>query len=152
MPDDTIRPRPRILVCEDGDEYTERFTRLLGRRYEFTRATSFGETRALLAARSFAALILDLDFRRTPRALLLDEQLHEGANEDDAPRLAADQGVLLLRALRVAGVRLPALLCADFDDPARERLLCAELDPLQIVPSSEGLSELAARLPGPNHL
>lgn len=137
--------RPRVLVCEDGDEYTERFTRLLGRRFAFTRAGSFADARRELAGAPFHALVLDLDFRRTPPALLLGEAGRPG-EVDDVHAAASAQGILLLRALRAGGVRTPALLCADLDDPARERLLCAELAPLQLVPSAEGLQEVAARL------
>jgi hypothetical protein len=138
-------PRPRVLVCEDGDEYTERFTRLLGRRFAFVRAGCFSEAARELAAGSFRALVLDLDFRRTPAGLLLGEALVEGVAQD-LHAAAASQGILLLRALRARGVLTPALLCADLDDPARERLLCAELSPLQLVPSAEGLQEVAARI------
>ena len=138
---------PRVLVCEDGDEYTERFTRLLGRRFHFQRAGSYAEARDALAQGGLTALVLVLDFRRTPPGELLDASLRLGPGPSEAPRLAADQGILILRALRVNGVHVPALLCADLDDPARECLLCAELGPLQIVPSSESLAELAARLP-----
>jgi len=35
---------------------------------------------------------------------------------------------------------------ADLDDPEQARLLCKELRPLQISPSSESLQQLAARL------
>lgn len=141
-------PLPRVLVCEDGEEYTERFTRLLGLRFCFERAQSLAQAQAALGAGPVAALVLDLDFRRTPPAELVDEAGRACRSPADAPRLAAAQGVLLLRALRRQGVGLPALLCADLDDPEQERRVCAELPPLQVVPSSEGLQALAARLAG----
>jgi hypothetical protein len=43
-------------------------------------------------------------------------------------------------------VRLPALLCADLDDPAHAARLEAELLPLRVVPSSEGLVRIAQLL------
>ena len=128
-----------FLVCEDGSEYTDRFTRFLGREFRFRRAGHFAEAAAL--AVSCAALLLDLDFRRTQPALLVDER---GA---PAPRSVAEvQGILILRALRSRGVALPALLFADLDDDARAARLEAELAPLRIVPSSEGLPRIAQLL------
>jgi hypothetical protein len=128
-----------FVVCEDGREYTERFTRFLGGEFRFARAGHFAE--ALQLAPDARGLLLDLDFRRTPPALLVDET---GA---PAPARAAEvQGILLLRALRSRGVKLPALLFADLDDPERAARLQIELAPLQIVPSGEGLPRIAERL------
>ena len=128
-----------FLVCEDGTEYTDRFTRFLGGQFRFVRAGHFGEALALCA--TAAAVLLDLDFRRTQPALLVDER---GA---PAPRSTAEiQGILILRALRARGVALPALLFADLDDPGRTARLEAELSPLRVVPSSEGLPRIAQLL------
>ena len=129
----------RLLVCEDGHEYTERFTRFLGAQFEFVRAASFSE--ALAAAPACGALLFDLDFRRIDAALLVDEH---GA---PAARSAAEvQGILILRALRARGVAQPALLFADLDDAQRARRLEQELAPLSVVPSDEGLAAIAKRL------
>ena len=128
-----------FVVCEDGSEYTERFTRFLGAKFRFRRAGHFAE--ALALAGEATALLLDLDFRRTQPALLVDER---GA---PAPRSAADvQGILILRALRARGVSLPALLFADLDDEERTARLESELAPLRVVPSSEGLPRIAQLL------
>ena len=128
-----------FLVCEDGTEYTDRFRRFLGGQFQFLRAGHFAEALALAAGAS--AVLLDLDFRRTQPALLVDER---GA---PAPRSAADvQGILILRALRARGVLLPALLFADLDDPGRAARLESELSPLRVVPSSEGLLRIAQLL------
>jgi len=127
-----------FLVCEDGSEYTERFRRFLGGEFHFARAGHFAE--ALALAPQAGALLLDLDFHRTPRALLVDES---GA---PAAGCAEVQGILLLRALRSRGVRLPALLFADLDDPLRAAQLEKELAPLQIVSSAEGLPQIAVLL------
>jgi hypothetical protein len=126
-----------FLVCEDGSEYTERFQRFLGAEFQFARAGHFAE--ALALAPKAAGLLLDLDFRRTPLSLLVDETGAPG-------RLSELQGILLLRALRSRGVKLPALLFADLDDAQRAARLEAELAPLQIVSSSEGLTQIANRL------
>ena len=103
------------------------------------RAGSFAQALPLL--KDAAGLLLDLDFRRTDPSLLVDES---GAA---APRSAAEiQGILILRALRSRGVKLPALLFADLDDAARIERLQRELAPLSVIPSGEGLPELARRL------
>jgi hypothetical protein len=128
---------PTLVVCEDGSEYSDRFRRFLGGEFEFVRAANFPE--ALAAAPGAQGLLLDLDFRRT--ALLVDES---GA---PASRAAAEvQGILILRALRSRGVKLPAILFADLDDAGRAALLESELAPLQVVASSEGLQQIAERL------
>ena len=136
---------PLVLVAEDGDEYTARFSRLLGHAFRFQRAGSLAEVRAALAADEARVLMLDLDFRRTPPAHLVDER-GEPAPPAASARLASVQGILILRALRRDGARVPALLCADLDDPEQEARLVQELSPLEISPSSEGLPELANRL------
>lgn len=128
----------RIIVCEDGFEYIERFRRFV-RGFEFVRAGHFAE--ALALAGSAAALLLDQDFRRTPRELLVDAS---GAHSTDA--LAEIQGILILRALRARHIELPALLFADLDDPDRAQRLEGELSPLAIVPSTEGLPQITSRL------
>src|SRR5262249_35095988 len=128
-----------FLVCEDGSEYTERFTRFLGSQFRFARAGHFAE--ALALAPGALALLLDLDFRRTQRALLVDEH-----GEPDPRGPAEVQGILILRALRSRGVKLPALLFADLDDEAHAARLEAELAPLRIVPGSVGLPRIAQLL------
>ena len=64
---------PCFVVCEDGQEYTDRFTRMLGGSFRFVRAGCFAEAKTALAAGPVAALLLDLDFRRTPPDQLVDE-------------------------------------------------------------------------------
>jgi hypothetical protein len=128
-----------FLVCEDGSEYTERFRRFLGAQFQFVRAGHFAEALSLSAGAG--ALLLDLDFRRTAPALLVDER---GAAD---PRAAPEvQGILILRALRSRRVLLPAVLFADLDDAAHAARLQSELAPLRIVPSSEGLPRIAQLL------
>ncbi|HVZ75518.1 MAG TPA: hypothetical protein VHJ20_24260 [Polyangia bacterium] len=139
-------PPPRFVVCEDGTEYIDRFRRFLGEAFAFVPATSFAD--ALASAPGAAGLLLDLDFRRTPAAALVDEAGVPGAAIDAGTRrrLAESQGILILRALRARGVATRAILFADLDDPARARFLEASLAPLTVVPSSTGLRELAALL------
>jgi hypothetical protein len=143
---------PAFLVCEDGHEYSERFTRLLGVRFSFLRAGDCAAARAICAGGphgvSIEALLLDLDFRRTPSADLVDESGAVSASrpESERRRLAGLQGILILRALRAAGLTLPALLFADLDDPGQVAFLEASLAPLEVVPSSTALPAIAAKL------
>ena len=138
--------RPRWIVCEDGDEYLSRFRRFLGDEFEFAPARDLRE--ALREAEGAAGLLLDLDFRRADPAALVDESgaMRARLAAGERRRLAEVQGVLILRALRARGVALPALLCADLDDPAQVRRLEEELRPLAVVPGSEGVAAIGERL------
>jgi hypothetical protein len=138
--------KPLWLVCEDGTEYIERFTRFLAAEFRFARV---GDAAELAAATGEAAgVILDLDFRRTPADHLIDEHglTHPTLSPAERGRLSESQGILILRALRARGSRLPAVLCADLDDPEQVAWLEVTLAPLCVVPSSESLATLAARL------
>jgi hypothetical protein len=145
-----------ILICEDGDEYLQRFVRFFGAEMSFERADDLAG--ALAAAPRAVGLLLDLDFRRVPSARLVDEagQASPDRSPDEARRLAEVQGVLILRGLRAAGVALPALLFADLDDPGRVAFLERTLAPLSVVAGGEGLTSVGARLRAwvdePDHL
>lgn len=140
---------PRFVLCEDGHEYSDRFGRLLGSRFSFLRVADCAAARAACSG-GVAGLLLDLDFRRTPASDLVDEA---GATTPDRPegerrRLCGIQGILILRALRAAGVSLPALLFADLDDAGQVAFLETSLAPLTVVPSSAGLPAIAGLLAG----
>lgn len=144
-------PLPTWIVCEDGTEYLDRFTRFLGERFAFVAALDGPALVAMLAGPTAAVpsgVLLDLDFRRTPSARLVDEQGRSGQalGEPQRRRLTGQQGILILRLLRAHGYRLPVLLCADLDDAAQTAYLERTLSPLTIVPSHEGLREIAARM------
>jgi hypothetical protein len=137
--------KPLFLVCEDGAEYLDRLQRFLGGEFRFQRAQSLAALLAQLQQHQCAGVIMDLDFRRTPLADLIDES-GSAARASDQERVAAVQGLFILRALRGRALEVPALLCTDIDDPAQLQHLEAELAPLHVVPSSEGLPRLAQRL------
>jgi hypothetical protein len=138
--------KPRWIVCEDGDEYLSRFQRFLGDEFEFVAAGDLQDV--LQALPGAAGLLLDLDFHRADPARLVDESGIARARlaAGERSRLAEVQGVLILRALRGRGVGLPALLCADLDDPAQVQRLEAELRPLSVVPGNEGVPRIGERL------
>jgi hypothetical protein len=141
--------RPRFLVCEDGDEYVQRFVRFLASRFEFVATRSHRELREELgSSRPVAGILLDLDFRRTPLADLIDERgraLVEATTQVQHS-LTAQQGICILTALRHQGYRAPALLFADLESPAQTDYLTKRLGPLEVVPSSVGLGELSEKL------
>jgi hypothetical protein len=137
--------RPRLVVCEDGTEYLERFQRFLGAQFAFVPAPDFAA--ALDAAAAGAdGLVLDLDFRRTPPERLVDERgpAPPGLDAGSRRRLAETQGILILRQLRARGVALPALLFADLDDEGQARFLAQTLAPLTLASSRAGIVEVAA--------
>lgn len=140
--------RPRFLVCEDGDEYLQRFARFLDAEFEFVAAGDAAALEAALCAAPACGVILDLDFRRTPPELLVDESgaAHPALPDAERRRLAESQGILILRRLRARGHAHPALLYADLDDADQIAWLERTLAPLQIVPSHESLVTTAARL------
>jgi hypothetical protein len=144
----TARPaaRLRFVVCEDGDEYLERFRRFLGEAFDFLPARDYAEAHAAAAVAD--AILLDLDFRRTPPEQLVDEQGPAPAPLDAGTRvrLAETQGILILRRLRAAGVTLPAVLFADLGDAGQRAFLERTLAPLTLAGSRLGIAEIAALL------
>jgi hypothetical protein len=138
-----VTRRARFVVCEDGAEYVERFRRFLG-EFEFSAAADHASARAACAGAD--GLLLDLDFRRTLPALLVDDEGRIAATLDGETRrrLSEAQGIFILRALRANGVTVPAILFADLDDAEQTRFLERTLEPLTVVPSTAGLREIAA--------
>ncbi|HEY7371710.1 MAG TPA: hypothetical protein VIF57_05985 [Polyangia bacterium] len=137
---------PRFIVCEDGREYLDRFTRFLGDDFAFIHTLDFAS--ALAAAGEADGLLLDLDFRRTPRDRLVDEQGRSSPSLDDdrRRRLAETQGILILRQLRAVGVALPAILFADLDDDGRRDFLERTLAPLTVASSQLGIRDIGGLL------
>jgi hypothetical protein len=138
--------KPLVIVCEDGHEYLQRFSRFLGEELELVRVDDCASALAA-CGRGPRALLFDLDFSRLAPDRLIDEAGQTASRlPDESRRLAKLQGILILRALRAAAVTAPALLFADLDDPARAKFLEQSLAPLPVVPSSEGMGAIAARI------
>jgi hypothetical protein len=140
--------RPLVIVCEDGHEYLQRFSRFLGEELELVRVEDCASALAA-CARGPRAWLFDLDFSRLAPERLIDEAGQAAPRpRDESRRLAQMQGILILRALRAAAVTTPALLFADLDDPVRVKFLEQSLSPLSVVSSSEGMAAIAARIRG----
>jgi hypothetical protein len=141
---------PLFVVCEDGDEYTQRFEKFLGSKFRFQRAPDGRSAQLALQAGDVAGLLLDLDFRRTPPELLWGEAgvPFHGPSPDERARWTASQGILILQHLRRQGWHTPALLFADLDDREQTVFLETSLAPLSVVSSREGLAQIASRLQG----
>jgi hypothetical protein len=139
-----------FLVCEDGDEYTQRFERFLGREFRFRRVADGAEAESVLRSEVAAALLLDLDFSRSPADRLWGENgpLIHPPTGDERIRCATSQGILILQHLRRLQLNTPALLFADLDDEGQVAYLESTLSPLKIVSSREGLAQIAGRLRG----
>jgi hypothetical protein len=154
--------RPLYAVIEDGVEYLERFRRFLGSEFRFERGSDLDTALALATGRAAAeavapagaaaeiprGLLFDLDFRRIPAEALVDEggRAGQARSGGERQRLAEVQGILILRALRAGGVRLPALLFADLGDREQAPFLESSLAPLVVLPSSVGLPEIREHL------
>jgi hypothetical protein len=139
---------PLFLVCEDGDEYTERFQRFLHREFRFLRLADGHELESAAKQQHAAGILLDLDFRRLAPIRLMGEAgpVSVEPTTEERTRWSATQGILILQHLRGRGIGLPALLFADLDDPSQVAYLERTLAPLEVVDSREGLGQLATRL------
>jgi hypothetical protein len=130
----------RLLVVEDGTEYTE-FARLF-LTGDFEIATAHSAAHALEEAGSSppTALLVDLRFDRTPVDALVGDVRESarrlfGGDEARALRHLQDQqGTLILGELRKAGVGAPAVFVHDFP-PRRLENLNKLYGPVRAVPS-----------------
>lgn len=143
----------RILVIEDGSEYTDTFGRFLGDRFVFTRAGSGGAALAALRVAPFDAVFLDLRFDRTPEAELVGDLAALAEERFGGDRFAArrhlveEQGLYVLALLRREGIGVPVLIGHDFGrEPRRLERLRAAMGPLDAISGVLEPRDVAARL------
>ena len=140
----------RVLVVEDGLEYTKSFEQFIGAPFEFVRAGSGREALQALATGSFDLLFLDMRFDRATELLgdldaLVDR--HNGELARARRFLEDNQGAYVLAAIRDAGHRQPALMSYDFDgEPRRFENLRARYGPLAYLTDTAGPQETRAAL------
>jgi hypothetical protein len=143
-----VRDRPRFLVCEDGSEYTERFERFLGAEFQFQKSEDAGSLLSQLQTlRPVAAILLDLDFRRTDGSRLVDGEGRgiSAVSREEHVRLVANQGIAILSTLRKRGWQTTVLLFADLEEPRQREYLERTFAPLQLIESHMGLHDLKKR-------
>ena len=142
----------RVLVIEDGFEYTETLERFLSEGFQWTRAGSGPQAFAALEELSPDAVFLDMRFDRAPEAELLGdlEALSDRFNGDpvQARRFLEDhQGNYILAALRDEGCALPVLWSYDFDgEPRRWERLSERYGPVDYLPDNASPADIRARL------
>lgn len=144
----------RVLVIEDGLEYSELLRRFLGDGFTWERAGSGPQALRRLSEEPFEAIFLDMRFDRAPEDELLGdlEAVADRFNGDpiQARRFIEDhQGTFVLAALREAGRTEPVLMSYDFDgEPRRWERLAARYGPVDYLPDNASPSDIAARLRG----
>jgi len=142
----------RVLVIEDGFEYSETLTRFLADGYSWERAGSGPVALERLVAESFDVVFLDMRFDRAPEDQLLGD-LEAAADRLNGDPVAArrfledHQGNYILAALRAEGHTVPVLVSYDFDgEPRRWARLQKRFAPLDYLPDNAGPADIAGRL------
>lgn len=142
----------RVLVVEDGHEYSTTLSRFLGGAFAFTRAGSGPDALRLLATESFDVAFLDMRFDRVDPGVLLgsmDDALERSNGDAERARrfLEDNQGVFVLSALRDAGHSVPAVFSYDFDgEPRRWRFLAKRYGPLQYLTDNASPDDIRGAL------
>ncbi|MCB9674646.1 MAG: hypothetical protein H6737_05975 [Alphaproteobacteria bacterium] len=142
----------RVLVIEDGSEYTETLSRFLPDGFDWVRAGSGPEGLAQLGVGGFDAVFLDMRFDRVPQDQLLGdvEATADRFNGDPVQArqfLEDHQGLFVLAALREAGHSIPVLLSYDFDaEPRRWAKLVEKHAPVDYLPDNASPADIAGKL------
>ncbi len=142
----------RVLVIEDGHEYTDSLSRFLADGFVWVRAGSGPEALERAAAEAFDAAVLDMRFDRVPDAALFGDMAAaterlNGDPEAARAHLQDHQGTYVLAAVREAGHLLPVLLSHDLDgQPRRWARLSGRYGPVDYVTDSASPSMVARRL------
>ena len=107
----------RVLIVEDGYEYSETMGRYLGGDVEFGRAGDGLDALAMLSASSWNVIFMDMRFDRAQRLLGDDGAIRERFGGDSVRVrrfLERHQGAYIADAIRAAGHRTPILFSYDF--------------------------------------
>ena len=142
----------RVLVVEDGTEYSDTLGRFLGDTFSFQRAGSGAVALAALQEGGHDVVFLDMRFDRVDENDLLGDpaQVADRFNGDaiQARRFLEDhQGNYILAAIREAGHDLPVLMSYDFSgEPRRWENLRTRYGPLDFLIDVASPTEVADRL------
>ena len=107
----------RVLIVEDGYEYSETMGRYLGIDVELGRAGDGLAALTMLSASSLDAVFMDMRFDRSERLLGEDEAMRERFGNDTVRLrrfLERHQGAYIADAIRAAGHQTPILFSYDF--------------------------------------
>ena len=135
----------RILVIEDGFEYTRALERIAEGRAELVRAGDVAEATRAMEDGSFDAVLLDVVFDR------IEPQRLAGAESGrSTEQLARQQGFYIADALAERLARTRVLVAYDFSgDPERLEALRERLPGLDGIREGTGLDDVLARLLAP---
>ena len=143
--------RTRVLVIEDGYEYSEMLDRFLAADFDFERAGD-GATALARCGDGFAGIFLDMRFDRvSPDQLLGDLAATTQRFHGDVARarrfLEDNQGTFVLAALRADGWTLPVVFRHDFSsEPRRFAHLQRLHGPVGYLPDSAAPKDIHAAL------
>lgn len=142
----------RVLIVEDGNEYSTTLGRFLSESFDFVRAGNGLEALDALGHGGFEVVFLDMRFDRVPVERLLGDLQAQvarvGGDSERARRFLEDnQGTFVLAALREAGHQLPVVFSYDFgEEPRRFRNLAQRFGPLHFLDSNAGPVEIREAL------
>ncbi len=142
----------KVLVVEDGFEYSQMLERFLAEGFVWSRAGSGPEALKMLEAQSYDALFLDMRFDRIAPELLLGDlkQVADRFNGDPLQArtfLQNNQGNFILNAIRQTGCELPALMSYDFDaEPRRWAHIKDKFAPVDYLEGNATPPEIAQLL------
>ncbi len=148
----------RVLVVEDGEEYTRTLTRFCTDVFAFTRAGDGPEALAILADEPthgiFDRIFLDMRFDRVSPAVLLGDLGPTAERFNGDPNRARqfledNQGAYILAAMRAAGHDLPVVFSHDFDaEPRRWASIERMYAPVRYLPDNASADAIRAALLG----
>ena len=142
----------RILVIEDGTEYSDTLGRFLSAGFAWSRAGCGPEALRILEKSTFDAVFLDMRFDRCPADqllgdLMLTTERHDGDAVAARRFLEDHQGSYILAGMRIAGHRLPVLFSYDFGgEPRRWERIANRYAPVEFLAGNAGPGEISASL------
>jgi len=144
----------RVLVIEDGFEYSETLERFLADGFHWERSGSGPRALSRLSEASFDLLFLDMRFDRAPQAELIGDLAAVADQFNGDPVQARNfledhQGNYILAAIREQGHQTPVLMSYDFDiEPRRWERLSQRYAPVDYLPDSASPADIARLLKG----
>jgi len=141
---------PRVLVVEDGHEYSDILGRYLGEEFHFSRAGDGQEALEMLEAELWHGVFMDMRFDRAERLLgdLDALMVRFGGDQERARKfLENNQGTYIAEAIRSAGYGHPLLFSYDFDaEPTRLAHLQERYAPMFYLGDTAGPADIREAL------